>query len=218
MSAKSLVFKTVFKTLLKTLFIASICVSSCKRDDGRAENDRKSDTSAILPQKVDEESIRNQGMKDPQTSDAFDPNVLQSYLPEFIKTFKGAPPSTGTGFKKGYSWTQVSRRYEIPTGDLLIMITDYADIEDFIQTKITQIKSPTTGTAGESVKNLNPGKSTLAYESWDAGKHSGRLEAVVAKRFYIEITGTNLPKEFSSMEDVLKEMNIERLAKFPAKK
>ncbi len=210
----------VLKTLFKTLFIICIGLYGCKPDTNSAVNGKKTDTgnAYIPPAGVDEKSVRSQGMKDPQTSEAFDANVLQSYLPEFIKTFKGSVPATGTGFKKGYSWTQVSRKYTIPTGDLGITITDYADIEDFIQTKITQIKSPTSGEPGESIKDITAGNSTLAYESWDGVKHTGRLEAMVAKRFYIEITGTNLPKEFSSLEDVLKEINLERLSKFPAKK
>jgi hypothetical protein len=208
--------KFFLKKVFKTGVILSIVLSSCTENSGPVA--KKGTDSSKVVGGVDEASIKSQGMKDPQTSEAFDPNVLQSYLPEFIKTFKGTPASTGTGFRKGYSWTQVTRSYTIPTGDLRVMITDYADIDDFLQPKIKEIQAPTTAGEGESIRNLNPGNNALAYESWSSVKHSGRLEAIVAKRFYIEITGTNLPPEFTSLEEVLKEINIGRLAQFPAKK
>lgn len=208
--------KFFLKNSFKTVFILFIALAACTENSGPTANKKTGDSSKVVGG-VDEAAVKSQGMKDPQTTDAFDQNVLQSYLPEFIKTFKGNQASTGTGFRKGYSWTQVTRGYNIPTGDLRITITDYADIEDFLQPKIKEIKNPSAAEGG-TVRTLNPGNNALAYELWDSAKHNGRLEAIVANRFYIEITATNLPAEFTSLEEVLKEVNIERLAKFPAKK
>jgi len=194
------------------LLVLAVMNFSCEKHS--APENKGSSTDQ---EKIDEESIRNQGMKDPQTSDAFKPEELQSYLPDVIKSYRGLPASTGTGFREGYSWTQVTRSYTIPTGDLRITITDYADIGDFIQPKIQQINKP-LAEEGETTRQISGLKDAISYEAWNLSKKSGRLEALVAKRFYIEIIATNLPAEFSGLEEVLKAINLELLAKFPAKK
>ena len=156
-----------------------------------------------------EKAHKHSTVEPESNSKLIEPEVLEKFLPEEVINFQTIPPNYGSSHD-GVIFTSVIGEYVGKKGGYFqAAIIDYGYGNDFPDKPFFETLPMEPGYEAKRLES----KYGPAYTLWHDVQMDGKLRLYVKNRYYIKIDVTYLSPTIVSMEEILKQFDIESLIK-----